>query len=186
MHITNALQDGKYFAIYKCMRNQETIKAINLRLGMHVVLPLSWFKHPFFVNEFIIDSQEQIDKIVEYGISEVIICTGRVTLQCGGRQPPLQRAGIHFSEDMRTGKTWSLLRFAIPSATRRFLRRINRTKTIYEATRDPAGKLLEDHKIEKFAFPSVWVLLLFATTILCRPAFLSKPILATVIAHNAC
>ncbi len=54
-----------------------TIKAQNLRVGMFVVLPLSWFKHPFLKNQFLISSKDQIDKIQKSGLKEVKIDTSR-------------------------------------------------------------------------------------------------------------
>jgi hypothetical protein len=38
------------------------VKTEDLRKGMHIVLPDKWFAHPFLKNEFIIESQSQIDK----------------------------------------------------------------------------------------------------------------------------
>jgi len=52
---------------------RETIKTKELKIGMYVVLPGSWFKHPFLTNELLIKSQEQIDTIIEFGIDELAI-----------------------------------------------------------------------------------------------------------------
>ncbi len=52
------------------------IKKINikdLQKGMHVILPNNWFAHPFLKNEFVIESQSQISKIIGAGIKEVKI-----------------------------------------------------------------------------------------------------------------
>jgi len=75
---------------------QTTIKVKDLKVGMFVVLPVSWFKHPFFTNEFVIKSQDQIDKIIDYGIQEIIIdtslgspaVTGKLTQQDLVNTPP--------------------------------------------------------------------------------------------------
>jgi len=56
---------------------RETIKAKDLTIGMYVVLPVSWFKHPFITNEFSIRSRDQIDKIIDYGIREIVIDTAK-------------------------------------------------------------------------------------------------------------
>ncbi|MBP7764166.1 MAG: HD-GYP domain-containing protein [Deltaproteobacteria bacterium] len=49
------------------------VKTEDLRKGMHIVLPDKWFAHPFLKNEFIIESQSQIDKIARAGIREVAV-----------------------------------------------------------------------------------------------------------------
>jgi HD-GYP domain-containing protein (c-di-GMP phosphodiesterase class II) len=54
---------------------QKTINTDNLKIGMYVILPLSWYQHPFVKNEFLIRSKEQIQKISESGIAEVILDT---------------------------------------------------------------------------------------------------------------
>ncbi len=52
------------------------IKKINikdLQEGMYIILPKNWFAHPFLKNEFVIESQEQINKLLKAGIKEVNI-----------------------------------------------------------------------------------------------------------------
>jgi HD-GYP domain-containing protein (c-di-GMP phosphodiesterase class II) len=48
-----------------------TINATDLKIGMYIIIPRSWFNHPFLKNNFIIESREQINKIIESGIKEV-------------------------------------------------------------------------------------------------------------------
>ncbi len=59
---------------------QKTINTDNLKVGMYVILPVSWYQHPFVKNEFLISSKEQIEKISESGIKEVILDTKRSKL----------------------------------------------------------------------------------------------------------
>lgn len=59
---------------------QKTINTDNLKVDMYVILPVSWYQHPFVKNEFLIKSQEQIEKISESGITEVILDTKRSKL----------------------------------------------------------------------------------------------------------
>ncbi|MGZ3635049.1 MAG: HD-GYP domain-containing protein [Syntrophales bacterium] len=59
---------------------QKTINTDNLKVGMYVILPVSWYQHPFVKNEFLIKSKEQIEKISESGITEVILDTKRSKL----------------------------------------------------------------------------------------------------------
>jgi len=42
-----------------------------LQVGMYVVLRLSWFKHPFWRSEFIIESQKEIETIKGLGLERV-------------------------------------------------------------------------------------------------------------------
>ncbi len=56
---------------------QKKILAGNLKLGMYVILPGSWLEHPFLKGQFLLTSQEQIEKIVESGITEVAIDTAK-------------------------------------------------------------------------------------------------------------
>ncbi|MBI5846400.1 MAG: HD-GYP domain-containing protein [Nitrospirae bacterium] len=52
---------------------QKRIKVSALKIGMNVVLPASWFSHPFLKSSFAISSQEEIDKIIECGFDEVMV-----------------------------------------------------------------------------------------------------------------
>jgi HD-GYP domain-containing protein (c-di-GMP phosphodiesterase class II) len=49
------------------------IKVTDLKLGMYVELPSAWRAHPFLRNSFTINSQKQIDQIIDHGILEVNI-----------------------------------------------------------------------------------------------------------------
>ncbi|KJU83447.1 metal dependent phosphohydrolase, partial [Candidatus Magnetobacterium bavaricum] len=55
----------------------EKIKTIDLKVGMYVVLPTSWFDHPFLKNRFIIKDEAEIRKIVKAGIGDVTIDTSK-------------------------------------------------------------------------------------------------------------
>ena len=54
---------------------QRTIEKENLKVGMYVILPNSWFNHPFATNEFLIKSKDQIRKIHESRIHKIIVDT---------------------------------------------------------------------------------------------------------------
>ncbi len=54
-----------------------------IKKGMYVMLPVSWYKHPFLKSEFAITSDLQIQKILESGIKEVDIDTERSTFASG-------------------------------------------------------------------------------------------------------
>jgi HD-GYP domain-containing protein (c-di-GMP phosphodiesterase class II) len=68
-----------------------TIRKIDidrLQLGMYVVMPTSWDAHPFLKNKFRLTSQNQIDKIIEAGFTEILIDTEK-GLSSG--PPPAER-----------------------------------------------------------------------------------------------
>ncbi len=52
---------------------RKTISVRELKPGMHVILPASWFSHPFLKNRFEIASPEQIREIVDAGFEKVDI-----------------------------------------------------------------------------------------------------------------
>lgn len=51
----------------------KTIKITELKPGMYINLPRAWQAHPFLRNSFTITSQKQIQKLIDYGITEVSI-----------------------------------------------------------------------------------------------------------------
>ncbi|MEN6373353.1 MAG: HD domain-containing phosphohydrolase [Smithella sp.] len=65
----------------------KTYKTQDIKVGMYVVLPTSWFAHPFLKNEFMVSSPQQIAKMVEVGISEVAIDTVKSKL-------PVEKRGL--------------------------------------------------------------------------------------------
>lgn len=51
------------------------IDAGDLQVGMYVIMPTSWDEHPFLKNKFQLTSQAQIDKIIQFGLAQVLIDT---------------------------------------------------------------------------------------------------------------
>ncbi len=49
------------------------IKVTDVQKGMYIILPDKWFSHPFLKNEFLIESRDQINKMIKAGIKEVEI-----------------------------------------------------------------------------------------------------------------
>jgi HD-GYP domain-containing protein (c-di-GMP phosphodiesterase class II) len=54
-------------------KNLKKIAVRDLKLGMYVHMPLSWDAHPFLRNKFHLNSPSQIRKIIEAGITELLI-----------------------------------------------------------------------------------------------------------------
>ncbi len=123
-----------------------TIKTQDLTLGMYVMLPVSWFKHPFLKNEFIIRSQDQIDKIIDHGITEIVIDTDK-----GEPDIASQNAGT-VNPANTPPKTWApdklippQLREAVHNKT---LPPEKKSRIVYESSRVLVERLLEDPKAE--------------------------------------
>ncbi len=51
----------------------KTIKISELQIGMFIHLPSAWRAHPFLRNSFTITSEKQIRKLIDYGITDVVI-----------------------------------------------------------------------------------------------------------------
>ena len=49
----------------------------DLQVGMYVILPLSWHEHPFIKNQFLIESEQEIQKIRTLGLKNVRIDRAR-------------------------------------------------------------------------------------------------------------
>lgn len=60
---------------------QMNIPVEELKIGMFVEIPLSWHKHPFLKNNFLIASAEDIQKIKDSGLDRVKVDLGRSKLQ---------------------------------------------------------------------------------------------------------
>jgi HD-GYP domain-containing protein (c-di-GMP phosphodiesterase class II) len=58
------------------MDELKTLKKIavrDLKVGMYVHMPISWDAHPFLRNKFLLSSPLEIKKIIDYGITELLI-----------------------------------------------------------------------------------------------------------------
>ena len=52
---------------------QESIPVNELKVGMHVTIPGSWFKHPFIRSQFVLNSQRDIEKMMNWGLTRVSV-----------------------------------------------------------------------------------------------------------------
>jgi len=78
----------------------QTIKTRDLKVGMYIILPASWLKHPFLRSRFVIDSREQINKILESGFEEVSIDTVK------GSPATDNESMSHGDRDMKPPRQW--------------------------------------------------------------------------------
>lgn len=124
----------------------KTVLVDDLKPGMYVVLPVSWFSHPFLKSQFLIQNQEQIDRIRESGISGVTIDTekGPAPELSGIRQTP--------PESPSDPPSWSPENL-IPSELRealhdRTMAPEKKAEIVYRSSRTLMERLLEDPKAE--------------------------------------
>jgi HD-GYP domain-containing protein (c-di-GMP phosphodiesterase class II) len=52
---------------------QELLPVNELKIGMHVTIPGSWFRHPFLRNRFVLNSRKDIDKMMDWGLTRVCV-----------------------------------------------------------------------------------------------------------------
>jgi len=52
---------------------RKLLKTRDLKVGMHVVLDLPWHRHPFLRSSFFLSSENDIRRLLQTGIEEVIV-----------------------------------------------------------------------------------------------------------------
>lgn len=130
------------------MQTRVTIKPGNLKPGMYVVLPQSWFKHPFLTNEFVIKSQDQIDKIIAFGIREIVIDTTK-GLSLSEAEAAVRSAMLPLPAQAKTWEPEKLVPPALREAIHdKTLAPEKKSRAVYEASRVLVERLLEDPKAE--------------------------------------
>jgi len=112
---------------------------------MYVILPASWFHHPFLSNKFRIKTDEQIERIRESGFQEVSIDTSK------GLPAKLDVSGEN-GESLSEPRTWNPetlcpkgLKKALSSQA---LPPEKKSKIVYNSSRLLIKRLLEDPKVE--------------------------------------
>jgi response regulator RpfG family c-di-GMP phosphodiesterase len=123
----------------------KTILTGEIRKGMFVILPTSWFQHPFLSNKFKIKTDGQIEKIRESGFKEVSIDTSK-----GFSDNPNDSDGKERA--ISSPRTWSPdtlcpkgLKKALNSQS---LPPEKKSKIVYFSSRLLVKRLLEDPKVE--------------------------------------
>ena len=75
------------------------IKPKDLKVGMYVMLPSSWFKHPFLKNQFVIASEKEIEKIISSGFNLVLVDYSKSMIEEAQKSQPEQ-------SEQKTAKIW--------------------------------------------------------------------------------
>jgi len=52
---------------------QELFPVNELKVGMHVTIPGSWFRHPFLRSRFVLNSRKDIDRMMDWGLTRVSV-----------------------------------------------------------------------------------------------------------------
>jgi HD-GYP domain-containing protein (c-di-GMP phosphodiesterase class II) len=52
---------------------EKKVPVNKLKIGMYVLMPVSWTDHPFLKSQFLLTSQDQIRKMIEAGMREVLV-----------------------------------------------------------------------------------------------------------------
>ena len=125
--------------------NSETsVRNINiqdLKVGMYVVLPSSWFKHPFLKNQFRLTSEKEIDKLIKSGFSEVQVDISKSL-------PPEKEIILPEQGQINPPKKWNPAEI-VPSELREVVRNKNmpaenKAVVIKQASMVLMNRLLED------------------------------------------
>jgi len=113
---------------------------------MHVILPVSWLKHPFLKNQFSVKSRDDTNKISDSGFDEVDIDTSK------GRPVAEVESISHSDIEMGPPKKWEHDKL-IPDEMReaiqnRLLPPEKKARIVYNSSVEIMGRLLKDPKNE--------------------------------------
>jgi response regulator RpfG family c-di-GMP phosphodiesterase len=125
---------------------RDTILTKDLQLGMFILLPKSWLKPPFMGHEFEITSQDQIDKIIKYGLATIVIDTDR---GIGPKSAPLAVSDAPASTPPAVWEPEKLVPAGLREAIHdKKLAPEQKSKIVYQCSLELMGKLLDDPKTE--------------------------------------
>jgi HD-GYP domain-containing protein (c-di-GMP phosphodiesterase class II) len=118
----------------------------DLQIGMYVILPASWFKHPFITGEFIVKSQDQIDRIRECGFDNIFIDTAK------GIAPSAPGSKGHSDTLMIPPQKWDPEEL-VPAELKEAIRNKSlppekKSQIVYQSSLQIMKRLLDDPKVE--------------------------------------
>ena len=124
---------------------RDTILTKDLQIGMYVLLPASWPKPPFLGHKFKISSQEEIVKIINYGLATVVIDTTK------GISPTLAPKPAEAPVSVPP-KTWEPEKLVPPELREAIhnkkLAPEKKSKIVYQCSLQLMGRLLDDPRTE--------------------------------------
>ena len=100
-------------------KSVKNIPIRDLKVGMYILLPFSWFKHPFLKNHFKLRSQIEIAKIKELGFADVQVDLSKSDLPENEKENPPEKLEINLP------KKWKPEEIVPPE-----LRQVLKSKTI--------------------------------------------------------
>jgi response regulator RpfG family c-di-GMP phosphodiesterase len=134
-----------FFFVYNATMHV-AVRVKDLRVGMYVTLPASWFKHPFLRGTFLITSPEQVDAIRDSGFDKVLIDTAK------GSGPAAAGSTSGIGSTMVPPRTWEpekLVPVELREAIRdRSLPPEKKSQIVYRSSLQLMERLLEDPKVE--------------------------------------
>jgi HD-GYP domain-containing protein (c-di-GMP phosphodiesterase class II) len=119
--------------------NHKTIKVNDVKPGMFIMLPMSWLNHPFIKNNFLIKTPEDIQKLKQSKVKQVLIDIEKSEIDIPDSEQPNQEEAV--PDDWNPMKDISAdMQAAIdaPDLTPR-----KRARTVYEHSLKLMGQLLE-------------------------------------------
>ena len=130
----------------------------DLRPGMFVAdLGRSWFNHPWKTKSKLLSSQEEIQQLAEYGITEVVVDTDKSTYGFNkmAEPAPAQRPApprapappMPHPKPQRTPEPVSKMELEMPKATKAYTRALGTTKALITACR--LNKKIEIEAVEE-------------------------------------
>jgi len=125
---------------------RDTILTKDLKIGMFVLLPYSWLKPPFLIREFKITSQDEIKKIIDYGLATIIIDTEKGLDTKGTENQGLKNPAV------MPPKTWEPDKLVPPELREAIhdkkLSPEKKSKVVYQCSLELMGRLFDDPKTE--------------------------------------
>ncbi|MHB8770832.1 MAG: HD-GYP domain-containing protein [Syntrophales bacterium] len=118
----------------------------NLRVGMYVIMPVSWKSHPFLIGRFRISSSAQIQKIRDAGLDEVMVDPARSRVQCvvPAVQPAVSCPPEAEPEQKKSGAVLVTLKEAVKEAVHdKALPLEERVKVVYSRSVEMIDNCLE-------------------------------------------
>ncbi|MBF0608738.1 MAG: HD-GYP domain-containing protein [Candidatus Magnetobacterium sp. LHC-1] len=126
------------------------IKVNDLKVGMYVILPTSWFNHPFLKSSFVLKDEGDISKIIKSGIGEVNVDTAK-----GVPVTVVETLSHDVPANFKVPKTWEPetlvpdeLREAVRDTT---LSADKKARVVYNSATTIMARLLDDPRAKNIS-----------------------------------
>jgi HD-GYP domain-containing protein (c-di-GMP phosphodiesterase class II) len=122
----------------------------DLKVGMHVIIPLSWMEHPFSLNQFVIKTRKQISEIKGCGIRHIEVDFAKSELAPEPEKPqPIEQSQTKKLEPPPKWNPQTLIPEQLVSAIAdKSLDAKTKAKAVYENSLSLMSRLLESPTAE--------------------------------------